>query len=294
MKLPKDVILPIVVAALKEDIGSRDVTTSTLIPKGDPAKADLIFREEGIVAGLEVAEWTFAQVNPKIRFKPMVRDGQKVYSDKSVAFVEGPARGILMGERVALNFLGRMSGIATLTQSFVEQVKCTSAQIMDTRKTTPNLRFLEKYAVAVGGGVPHRLNLSTQVLIKDNHLRLVAGRAAGSSPVEFAVREVRSKTQKGTVIEVEVTSLKEFRQALSAQADIILLDNMKLAEVAEVVRIRNALARSKGGSRILLEASGGVTLDNVAAIATAGVDRISIGALTHSASSLNVALELIQ
>lgn len=293
MRLEKNTLLSILTAALKEDIGLRDVTTSALILKADEAKADLIFREEGVVAGLEVAEWTFAQVDSKIRFKPNVRDGQKIYPDKSVAFVEGPARGILMGERVALNFLGRMSGIATLTRAFVDRIKRTSAQIMDTRKTTPNLRLLEKYAVEVGGGTPHRMNLATQVLIKDNHLKVIAGRTAGSSPIEFSVREIRSKAQKATVIEVEVTSLKEFRQALAAQADIILLDNMKLAEMAEAVRIRNALARSKKGSRILLEASGGVSLDNVAAIAATGVDRISVGALTHSAPSLNVALELI-
>lgn len=292
-ELDKGVVLPLITAALKEDVGSRDLTTSALILKSDEAKADLIFREEGVVAGLEVAEWAFWQVDPRIRFKPLVRDGQKVYPEKSVAFVEGPARGILTAERVALNFLGRMSGIATLTQAFVEQVKRTTAQIMDTRKTTPNLRLLERYAVAVAGGIPHRLNLATQVLIKDNHLRLIAPRTGGISPVEFAVRQVRSKAQKGTLIEVEVTSLKEFRQALSAQADIVLLDNMRLAELAEAVRIRNALARSKKGMKILLEASGNVTLDNVAAIAATGVDRISIGALTHSAPALDVALELI-
>ncbi len=305
IRLDKDVVLPLITAALKEDIGPRDLTTSVLIPKGQWAKGDMVVRDEGIAAGLQVAEWTFNAVDPRIRFKPTLRDGEVVHPGKVVAYVEGPARGVLTAERTALNFLSRLSGVATLTRAFVEKVQRYRTQILDTRKTTPNLRLLEKYAVSAGGGVPHRMGLYDQVLIKDNHLQLVAGRSSASDPfspsfasrrisaVETAVKEIREKLQKQVTIEVEVNNLKEFRQALSAQADIILLDNMKLGEIQEAVRLRNAVSRSKKERKPLLEVSGGVTLDSVAAVAATGVDRISIGALTRSAPGLDVALEIL-
>ncbi len=279
-------VLPLITAALKEDIGAKDLTSSAIIPKDQQAKGDLVVRQEGVVAGIQVAEWVFAQVDSRIRFKPMVQDGSRVFPGKAVAFVEGPARGILAAERTALNFLGHLSGVASLTRLFVEKVKRYRVQILDTRKTTPTLRLLEKYAVAAGGGTPHRMGLYDQVLIKDNHLRLVPS-------LDGAVREARVKSQKETVIEVEVNDLRQFRLALSAQADIVLLDNMKLADIQEAVRIRNAVARSKQSRKPLLEVSGGVTLANIEAIAAAGVDRISVGMLTHSAPALNVALELV-
>jgi len=279
-------ILPLLTAALKEDVGSRDLTSAALIPKGQVAEAEIVVRQEGILAGLQVAEWIFGLTDPKIKFKPMVKDGQKVYPDKAVAFLEGPTRGILAGERVALNFLGHLSGVATLTRAFVEKARGTSAKILDTRKTTPGLRLLEKYAVRMGWGINHRMGLYDGVLIKDNHLRLAGG-------VEKAVAQIRATVQKNTPIEVEVSNLQEFRQALSARADLILLDNMKLAEVQEAVRLRNAVGRSKAGQRVLLEVSGGVTLENVRPIALTGVDRISVGALTHSAPTLNIALEVV-
>lgn len=302
VKLQKETVLPVIEAALKEDVGPRDVTTAALIPKEQQAKGDLVVRQEGVVAGLQVAEWTFDQVEPKIRFKPTLRDGDPVRPGKVVAFVEGPARGILTAERTALNFLSHLSGIATFTRAFVDKVRRYPTQILDTRKTTPALRLLEKYAVAMGGGVPHRMGLYDQVLIKDNHLRLVASRrergaspkGKGPSTIEVAVREARAKLQKGLLIEVEVTTLQEFRQALSAQADIILLDNMKLSDIQEAVRLRNALVRSRKQRRILIEVSGGVTLETVEKMAATGADRISIGALTHSAPALDVALELVE
>ena len=300
--LSREAVLPLIIAALKEDVGARDLTSSAIIPKEHQAKGDLIVRQEGIVAGLQVAEWVFTQTDSRIRFKPMVPDGSRVFPGKVVAFVEGPARGILAAERTALNFLGHLSGVASLTRLFVEKVKRYRVQILDTRKTTPGLRLLEKYAVAAGGGAPHRMGLYDQVLIKDNHLQLVGG-------LVEAVQEARTKLQKDSVIEVEVNDLRQFRLALSAQADIVLLDNMKLADIQEAVRLRNAVGRgapaprhflgSKEGAasvaryRPLLEVSGGVTLATVEAIAAAGVDRISIGALTHSAPALNVALELL-
>ena len=285
-QLNQPAVLPIISAALKEDVGSRDLTSAALIPRGLLAKAEIVVRREGVIAGLQVAEWTFGLVEPKIRFQPTVQDGQKVYPDKAVAFLEGPARGILAGERVALNFLSRLSGIATLTRAFVEKVRGTSVKILDTRKTTPTLRLLEKYAVAAGGGVNHRMGLYDGVLIKDNHLKLIGG-------IEKAVSEARANLQKQTPIEVEVTNLQEFRQALSARAELILLDNMPLAEIQEAVRLRNAVLRSKKGPRPFLEVSGGVTLGNVRTLAATGVDRISVGALTHSAPALNVALEIV-
>ena len=294
--MTKGEVLPILAAALKEDIGPRDLTSAALISKGQAAEAEIVVRREGILAGLQVAEWVFGAVEPKIRFKPMVKEGQRVYPDKAVAFLEGPARGILAGERVALNFLGRLSGIATVTRMFADRIKGTSAVLLDTRKTTPTLRLLEKYAVAVGGGTNHRMGLYDGILVKENHLRLL-GRGqspAGTvpSPVEEAVALARSAGgRKSAPVEVEVTSLQEFRQALSARADLILLDNMRLSEIQEAVRLCRAAFRI-GPNRPLLEVSGGVNLSNVRAIALAGVERISVGALTHSAAWLDLSLEV--
>lgn len=292
--LEKEAILPVLTAALKEDIGPRDLTTSVLVPKGQSAEAEIVVKQEGVIAGGQVAEWTFGLADPKIRFKPAVRDGERVHPGKVAVYLEGSARGILMAERVALNFLGRMSGIATLTRAFVDRVERSRVQIMDTRKTTPTLRLLEKYAVAMGGGVPHRKGLYDQVLIKDNHLRLAASRLGRGSAIEQAVKEVRANLQKRTLVEVEVGDLPEFRQALSAGADIILLDNMGLSEIQEAVRLRNALVRSERARKILLEVSGGVTLETVRGIAAAGAERISIGALTHSAPSMDFSLEIVR
>ncbi|MBI1952547.1 MAG: carboxylating nicotinate-nucleotide diphosphorylase [Candidatus Omnitrophica bacterium] len=292
MKLEKNAVLPLIVAALKEDVGSKDLTTAALIPPQRQAKAELVVREDGVVAGLPVAEWTFAQVDPRIRFRPTVQDGDAVHPDKVVVFLEGPARGILTAERVALNFVGRLSGIASLTRQFVDKVKPRQVEILDTRKTTPGLRLLEKYAAACGGGTPHRMGLFDQVLIKENHLRLVE-KGQSPSAIEQAIGLARQKSPKGITVEIEVTNLKEFRQALAAGPEIILLDNMKLVDIAEAVRIRNAVVRSKKEPKILLEISGGVTLENVGPLAATGVERISIGALTHSAPALNVALEVV-
>lgn len=294
MKLEREQVLPAISAALKEDVGSRDLTSAALIARTASAEAELVVRREGVAAGLSVAEWTFGAAHPGIRFRPVVRDGQRVYPGKVLAYLEGPVRGILAGERVALNFLCHLSGIATLTRAFVERVRGTGAKIFDTRKTTPNLRLLEKYAVTVGGGVNHRMGLSSQILIKENHLRLVARGRPFPSAIEEAVRQARASSQKGTLVEVEVTSLQEFRQALSARADMILLDNMRLTEIQEAVRLRNALARSKRGIRVLLEVSGGVTLETVRAVGETGVDRISVGILTHSAPALDISLEVIK
>lgn len=303
--LEKQAVLPIIEAALQEDVGLRDVTTAALLLKTDQARGQLVVRRRGVVAGLAVAEWTFQQVEPRIRFKPTVAEGTEVHPGKAVAYLEGPARGLLIAERVALNFLGRLCGIATLTRAYVEKVRASGAQIFDTRKTTPTLRLLERYAVAVGGGFNHRMNLSQQILIKDNHLKVLAQRSGATlrspSLIEQAVAAARKKFFKSTLhpppstllIEVEVTNLQQFRQALAAKADIVLLDNMGPGEIREAVRLQAALSRGGKGRRPILEVSGGVSLQNVGALAALGVDRISVGRLTHSAPALDVSLELI-
>ncbi len=267
----------IVKRALIEDHARADITTRLLLPKATQAKAVIQAKQEGIIAGLPVAMAVFKQIDPKLRFKPIVRDGDRIKPGMIVAHLRGDGRSILKGERVALNFLQHLSGIATLTAQFVEAVKGTKAKILDTRKTTPGLRSLEKYAVRMGGGQNHRMNLSDGLLIKDNHIAL-----AGN--LMKAVQSAKRQTPRGLKVEVEATNLKEVEEAVSAKADIILLDNMTISLLKE------AVMRIKG--RALTEASGGINLKNVREIASTGVDLISIGALTHSAPALDFSLEI--
>ena len=231
----------------------------------------------GVVAGLEVVGLTFALVDEVVQFTPLVADGDQVEIGQVIATVEGPGQALLSGERVALNFLQRMSGIATLTYRFVEAVQGTSAVILDTRKTAPGLRPLDKWAVHLGGGQNHRFGLYDMVLIKDNHIA-----AVGS--ISEAVARVRAKDERGRPIEVEVKTLAELQEALPLGIDRIMLDNMSLAEMREAVQLTNG--------RVPLEASGNVALDTVAAIAATGEDYISIGMLTHSVEALDISLEL--
>lgn len=268
------VTVPDVRAWLAEDVGSGDVTTDTLVDETATAHAVIVVKEPGVVFGLEVAAAVFAEVG--VTFEPLVEEGARV-EPRSIAEVDGPARGVLTAERVALNLLGRLSGIATLTRRFVDAVEGTGARILDTRKTTPGLRGLEKQAVAAGGGTNHRFSLDDGVLIKDNHLRLGGG-------VKAAVERMRAS---GTAlpIEVEAETLAQVAEALDAGADIILLDNMTLEELREAVALTAGRAK--------LEASGGVRLDTVRAIAETGVDFVSAGALTHSARSVDVSLEVL-
>ena len=265
----------VVQAALAEDMGAGDVTTAATVDQDAVGTARLLVCEPGVVCGLHVAEAVFRALDPEIRFEPLVEEGAVVDRPTAVALVVGPERAILTGERTALNFLGRLSGIATFTRRYVDAVAGTGVAILDTRKTTPGLRALEKHAVACGGGRNHRFGLDDGVLVKDNHLR-----AAGS--VREAVERLRATTD--LPVEVECDTLEQVTQALVAGADAILLDNMTPDELRAAV----ALA----GGRARLEASGGVTLENVCAIAETGVDEISVGALTHSARSLDVSLEL--
>jgi nicotinate-nucleotide pyrophosphorylase (carboxylating) len=265
----------VVAAALSEDVGTGDVTTEATVDESATATATLLVKEPGVVAGLDAVEAVFRALDPTVEVTPLARDGDVVAAGTVVAQVTGPTRAILTGERTALNFLGRLSGIATLTRRYVDEVAGTGAAILDTRKTTPGLRLLEKRAVAAGGGRNHRFGLFDAILIKDNHVR-----AAGSVP-EAVARAVESSDLP---VEVECDTLAQVSEALAAGADAILLDNMSLDD------LRAAVALATGRAR--LEASGGITLDNVRAVAETGVDEISIGALTHSARSLDVSLEL--
>ena len=275
MAVATDTVERIVLAALAEDIGAGDVTTDATVPADAVGVADLLVKEAGVVCGVRVAETTFRALDPDIRFEALASDGDVVDPPAVVARISGSERAILTGERVALNFLGRLSGIATLTRRYVDALEGTGTAVLDTRKTTPGLRELEKYAVACGGGRNHRFGLDDAVLVKDNHLR-----AAGS--VRGAVELVRAAS--ALPIEVECDTLDQVAEALDVGVDAILLDNMSLEQLREAVDLT--------GGRARLEASGGVTLDTIRAIAETGVDEISVGALTHSASSLDVSLEL--
>ena len=267
----------IVQCALDEDIGRGDVTSLAILASDLELAGQIVSKEQGVVAGLEVANLAFRLVDARISMIPQVTDGEAIAPAQILAQVRGPGVGILSAERVALNFLQRMSGIATMTWRFVEAVRGTKAVILDTRKTVPGLRVLDKMAVRLGGGQNHRLGLYDMVLIKDNHIA-----AAGS--IGEAVRRTRAAVGSGFAIEVEVTSLPQVEEALAAGVDRIMLDNMGIDEMAEAVEF--------AGGRVELEASGNVTLDNVADIAATGVDFISVGSLTHSVRALDISLEI--
>jgi nicotinate-nucleotide pyrophosphorylase (carboxylating) len=269
-----------VAAALAEDIGSGDVTTLATIPEDASMTAHMKARESLIAAGLSLGEATFRQLCPTVRIERLIQDGQRAQPGDSLLTVSGPAGPILSAERVALNFVQRLSGVATLTAQFVEAVKGTSAHILDTRKTTPGWRRLEKYAVACGGGKNHRMGLFDMVLIKDNHL--AALRHERPNAIAAAVKRARERFPK-LKIEVEADKVEQVDQAIEAGADFVLLDNMSLAEM------RSAVAKARG--RAKTEASGGVDLKSVRAIAETGVDYISVGALTHSARAVDIGLD---
>lgn len=264
--------------ALEEDIGSGDVTTDTIVPADTSLRGRIVAKQDGVVAGLEVAKHVMLALNKQITFTKNVADGSSVTRGTVLAQVEGSARALLTGERTALNFLGRMSGIATLTRRFVDAVSSTNAVILDTRKTAPGLRITDKWAVRLGGGQNHRTGLFDMVLIKDNHIDF-----AGS--ITAAVERVRASGTK-LEIEVETRTLDNVREALSLGVERILLDNMSIEMMREAVTICDKRAR--------LEASGNVTLDNVVEVACTGVDYISVGALTHSPKVFDVSLEFVE
>ncbi len=272
-----DEIVEIVHSALFEDIGSGDVTTLSTVAEDTQLVGRLVAREEGIAAGFDVAYLTFTLLDPRVTMQQSVMDGQAVAPDQVMAVIRGPGRAILTGERTALNFMQRMSGIATTTAKYVEAVNGTGATILDTRKTAPGLRLLDKMAVRIGGGSNHRTGLYDMALIKNNHIAAVGGDLAR------AVNQVRSEqSAAGIKIEIEVRSMQELVTALSLPVDRILLDNMNTDQLKDAVSMTNG--------KVPLEASGGINLANVAEIARTGVDFISIGALTHSVKALDISL----
>ncbi len=270
----------IVDLALAEDIGTGDVTTLATVPPETRASGTIVAKASGVVSGLGAAAAVFRRVDPAVIFERRLEDGGRFEPGDVLAEIAGPARSILTGERVALNLLQRLSGVATLTARYVDAVKGTRASIIDTRKTTPGLRALEKAAVRHGGGRNHRVGLADGVLIKDNHLAAVGG----ADRITQAVRQARAYAPHTLRIEIEVTTLEELVEAVDAGADVVLLDNM------DAPMIRRAVELAAG--RVLLEASGGITLTTIRAIAETGVDLISVGALTHSSPALDLSLEL--
>ena len=266
--------------ALAEDIGTGDVTTLATVPESAIARAAMKAREPLVPAGLEFVEAAFLELSANVKIERVVKDGQAVMGGADLLRIEGPARALLTAERVALNFAQRLSGVATLTSQFVEAIKGSRAQIIDTRKTTPGWRRFEKYAVTCGGGRNHRIGLYDMALIKDNHL--AALRNESPNAIAVAVQRVRAKSPS-LKVEVEADTLEQVEQALAAGADIILLDNMNL------IQLRLAVQQAKG--RALTEASGGVSLATLHAIADTGVDFISVGAITHSARAVDIALD---
>ena len=294
MKLDLEKVRPMVRMALEEDIGKGDITTLLTIPKGKRAKGVIRAKEEGVIAGLPVARLVFEEAlvrSSQVVFKAKVKDGEKVKKGEVIAEVSGDARSILTGERTALNFLQRLSGIATLTNQFVERVKPYKVKIFDTRKTTPALRYLEKYAVRCGGGYNHRMGLWDMVLIKDNHLRMQNAKFKMKN-LKGMVERMRERIPRGMKIEVEAKDLREVEEALKAGVDIIMLDNMDLRNIKKAVNLVYGSRLTVHGKPII-EASGRITLENVREIAKTGVDRISIGALTHSAKALDISLDIM-
>lgn len=281
-------IKDIIKIALREDIGERDITTVATIPKDKYAKAILLAKENCVVCGLGLAAEVFKFQDKNIKFKPHVLDGQKIKKGKIIADVFGRAQSILTAERVALNFLSLLCGVATKTRAYADKVKPYKVKILDTRKTIPAFRELEKYAVRIGGGYNHRMRLDEMVLVKDNHLKIIGDRLW-----VIGFKEIKNKISSKIQTEVEVKTLKEFRKALKIKPDIIMLDNMNIKDIKKAVKIRNKLSPSIFHPLPKLEASGGISLKNVKKIASCGVEMISIGALTHSVNSVDISLEIL-
>lgn len=263
--------------ALKEDIGNGDITTNSLIPIDMQTKATMVAKSTGVIAGLAIAEYVFRTLSMDITWTAFVNDGDKVSKGDLILEISGSYRALLTGERVALNFLQRMSGIATMTANYVDTLKDYKTKILDTRKTVPGLRLLDKYAVLMGGGTNHRIGLYDMVLIKDNHIKIAGG-------ITNAVIQIKKNLPDGIKIEVETTTIEEVYEALVAGVDIIMLDNMANSTMEESVRII--------GGRAKVEASGNMTMDRLKEVAATGVDFISIGALTHSVTAFDISMNI--
>ena len=281
-----DAAQALIVLALAEDLRDiGDITTNATIDESARGVVSVVVRQEGVLCGLLLADQVMRAIDCDVEVRQLVNDGDRVAAGTTVATLTGSVRSLLTGERTVLNFLTHLSGVATLTRSFVDAVSGTSARILDTRKTLPGWRVLQKYAVRCGGGANHRMGLFDAVLIKDNHLAAWGG-SPGHPNMTAAVERARGETEEGTLIEVEVDNLEQLCEVLPASPDFVLLDNMRPATMREAVAIRDQAAPA-----VLLEASGGVTLESVRAIADSGVDRISVGALTHSAAALDIGFD---
>lgn len=271
-------IKQIVYNALREDVGNGDITSLAIVHPELNIKAIIVARENGKLSGLNIAKEVFKIKDKKIKFNSKVKDGSYIKSGHILAEIFGNARSILSSERVALNFLQRLSGITTLTDKFVKKIKSTKIKVLDTRKTTPNLRILEKYAVRMGGGFNHRFGLFDGILIKDNHIQIAGG-------ITHSIEKVRKKYPK-MKIEVEAQSLKEVKESLKADFDVIMLDNMNIPELKKAIKLING--------KYKIEVSGGIKLSNISKISKLKIDYISIGALTHSVRSLNMSLDILR
>ncbi|TRZ93987.1 carboxylating nicotinate-nucleotide diphosphorylase [bacterium] len=279
--LNQDKLDAVVRHALVEDIGRGDITTQLTIPEDKQIEATLLVREECVICGLEVAERVFNIVDKEIKLVALVRQGQLVKSGKTIAEIAGRARNILSAERVALNLLTMLCGIATQTREYVKRIEPYKTKITDTRKTLPGLRELQKYAVRVGGGYNHRMGLDEMILIKDNHIKVTDGYSKLPS------------VPKGFMIEIEVQNLEEFKHALKFKPDVIMLDNMHISDIKKAVKIRDSVVFNSHHPKTKLETSGNIDLANVRKVAATGVDIISIGALTHSVRASDISLEVI-
>ncbi len=311
MNLDLKKIRTIVKIALREDIGRGDITTDLLVPETRRVKANIVARESGVVAGIGVAEEVFKAVESLIirrkrrkkkrikgiEFKKIMEDGSKVKKGETIAEVRGSAQVVLTGERTALNFLQHLSGIATLTQKYAQAMKSTRLQgktgIYDTRKTLPGLRYLEKYAVSCGGGYNHRMGLYDMVLIKDNHWRIAGTRPRERAPSGWNLQEIREKIPQGMKVEVEVDSLRQLKRVLTMDVDIIMLDNMRLPMLKKAIRMVEVAGDRKRTKSPAIEVSGRINLNSIKQIARLGVDRISVGEITHSARALDISLEVV-
>lgn len=270
--------------AINEDIGKGDITTQSVNLPEESFMGVFTSREEGILAGVDLLPYILKKISPSSKIKLLLKDGAKLKRGTKIAIIKGPTSGVLMAERIILNFLQRLSGIATITHQFVSKVEGTKCQILDTRKTTPGWRNLEKYAVLCGGGINHRIGLYDAVMIKDNHIASLS--KTSDTPIREGVTRARKNVGNSIKIIVEVDTLNQMVEALTVSPDVILLDNMDLQKLKKAVQLRN-----KTMPQILLEASGGVNLKTVQKIAKTGVDRISVGALTHSVKALDIGLD---
>ena len=268
----------IIALAIEEDIDTGDITTNALVPESSMAVAEMTAKADGVISGIEIARKVFDQIDKNILWTPFVKEGDHVKKGDRIVRIEGSFRALLTAERTALNILQRMSGIATAASLYVKELEGTGTNLLDTRKTAPGMRILDKMAVKAGGGTNHRMGLYDMALIKDNHIKVAGG-------IPNAVFQVRKSIKPGINIEVEVTNLDETQQAIESGADIIMLDNMNTAQMAQAVKLINGRAKT--------EASGNMTLSRVKEVASAGVDFISVGALTHSVTALDISMNIV-